>query len=133
MLRRSVTAAAVCGVLVLGCAGCASTHMKPFIGKDVRYIQVEDGAPVNVFDLPGGVRAFQYQWGGGRYYAPKTTTTSGQVQLVGDAAYYTEQKLETGGGVVDSPGCLVTYMARWNGDKQGWIVAEIAYPHRMFC
>lgn len=113
--------------------GCGSTHMKQFIGKDARFIEVQDGPPARVFDLPDGVRAFQYYWGGGRYYIPRTTTTNGQVQLVGTAAYYTEQKLESGGVVVESQGCLITYMARWNTEKQGWIVTDISYPHRAVC
>lgn len=48
--------------IVLAASGCVSTHMKKFIGQDVRYIEVEDGAPVKVIDLPDGQRAFQYLW-----------------------------------------------------------------------
>lgn len=114
-------------------SACASTHMKKFIGKDVRYIQIDDGAPVNVFDLPDGRRAFQYLWGGGRYVVPQTTTTQGQVQLVGDKAYYTEQKVESGGFVVDNPGCLITYIAEWSAEKKGWIVVDFSYPKRLVC
>jgi hypothetical protein len=107
--------------------------MKKFIGRDARYIQVEDGLPVNVFDLPDGVRAFQYYWGGGRYVVPKTTSTAGEVQLVGNAAYYSERQIETGGAVIDSPGCLITYLTKWDAAKQGWIVTSISYPHRLVC
>ena len=57
--------------------------MKQFIGKDARLIQIEDGPLVNAFDLPEGKRAFRFRWGGGTYVVPKTTTTTGQVQLVG--------------------------------------------------
>ena len=60
----------------LSSLACVSTHMKQFIGKDVRYIAVEDGPPVNVFDMPDDRRAFQYYWGGGSYVVPTTTTTS---------------------------------------------------------
>jgi hypothetical protein len=119
--------------VVLFASACASTHMKQFIGKDARYIAVQDGPPAYVFDLPDGTRAFQYYWGGGTYQLPKTTTTNGQVQLVGNAAYYSEQQLETGGGIVSSAGCLVTYIAKWNPDAKGWIVRQISYPHRLVC
>lgn len=119
--------------MVMTTLACGSTHMKKFIGRDVRYVAVDDGQPVAVFDLPDGVRAFQYRWGGGTYVAPKTTTTNGQVQLVGTAAYYTEQKIESGGQVVTSDGCLITYLARWDAEKQGWIVRDISYPHRLVC
>ena len=118
---------------LIGNAGCGSTHMKKFVGRDVRYIAVEDGPPVHVFDLPEGRRAFQYYWGGGKYVVPKTTTTQGQVQLTGDAAYYSEQKVESGGFVVESQGCLITYLAEWNAVKKGWIVVDISYPKRLVC
>jgi len=114
-------------------AGCVSTHMKKYIGKDVRYIAVEDGPPVNVFDMPDGRRAFQYRWGGGQYVVPKTTTAQGQVQLVGDGGYYSEQKVESGGFVVESQGCLITYFGEWNAAKKGWIVVDISYPKRLVC
>src|SRR5690242_18299146 len=83
---RGLTTAVVMVGLVMG-GGCVSTHMKRFVGKDVRYVQVEDGQPIRVFDLPDGKRAFQFLWGGGTYVVPKTTTSQGSVQLVGDEAY----------------------------------------------
>ena len=131
MTSRRINAALL--AFVLAVSGCVSTHMKKFIGKDVRYIEIDDGAPVKVFDLPDGRRAFQYLWGGGRYVVPQTTTTSGQVQLVGDKAYYSEQKIQSGGFVVDNPGCVITYIAEWNATKKGWIVADISYPKRAVC
>ena len=30
--------------------GCVSTHMRQFIGQDVREVVLSDGPPVNVFD-----------------------------------------------------------------------------------
>jgi hypothetical protein len=100
--RVPVRIVAIAVAILAASAACVSTHMKKYLGKDVRYIAVDDGAPVNVFDMPDGRRAFQYFWGGGTYVVPKTTTTQGQVQLVGDAAYYSEQKLESGGFMVQS-------------------------------
>jgi hypothetical protein len=112
---------------------CVSTHMKKYIGRDARYIQTEDGPPVNVFDLPDGRRAFQYFWGGGTYRVPQTTSTAGQVQLVGDSVYYAEQKIESGGQVIQSEGCRITYLAKWDPTQKGWIVTEISYPKRLVC
>jgi hypothetical protein len=120
------------GVL-LTLSGCVSTHMKKYIGKDARYIQIEDGPPTNVFDLPDGRRAFQYLWGGGTYKMPRTAITTGQVQLIGDAAYYSEQKIESGGQIIESEGCRITYLARWEPTQKGWIVTEISYPNRLVC
>lgn len=130
-MRSSVVALVL---LTLICsASCVSTHMKKYVGRDARYIAVDDGPPVNVFDMPDGRRAFQYRWGGGHYVVPKTTSTQGQVQLVGDAAYYSQQKVESGGFVVESEGCLITYFADWNSAKNGWIVVDISYPKRPVC
>ena len=71
--------------------------MKRFIGKNTRYIDIDDGAPVNAFDLPDGRRAFQYLWGGGTCVVPHTTRTRGRVQLVGNTAYHTEREAPAGG------------------------------------
>ena len=117
----------------LSSLACVSTHMKQFIGKDVRYIAVEDGPPVNVFDMPDDRRAFQYYWGGGSYVVPTTTTTSSRVQLVGSEAFYSEQKIESGEFMVRSDGCLITYFAEWDSTAEGWIVVDIAYPDRLVC
>src|SRR5437870_2458740 len=111
---KRISALLIIIVAVLNAAACGSSHMKKFMGKDVRYIAVDDGPPANVFDMPDGRRAFQYYWGGGRYYVPKTTTDQGHVQLVGDSVYYSEQKIESGGLAVQSQGCLITYFAEWN-------------------
>lgn len=121
----------ILALLVL--SGCVSTHMKKYIGKDARYIQVEDGPPVHVFDLPDGRRAFQYFWGGGTFQVPRTETTQGQVQLIGDSAYYSEQKIESGGQVIESEGCRITYLTKWDASAKGWLVTEISYPKRLVC
>ena len=107
--------------------------MKQFIGKDVRYIAVQDGAPENVIDMPDGRRAFQYRWGGGTVSVPTRTTTSGQVQLVGDSVIYREERLTSGGGTFVSEGCLITYFAAWDASNQGWIVNDISYPKGLVC
>jgi hypothetical protein len=133
MTRRPWIRSGLALLLVGALGACVSTHMKQFLGKDARMIQVKDGPPVNVFDLPDGRRAFQYLWGGGTYAVPATQTTQGRVQIIGDAIYYTEQKIGTGGYVVNNPGCLITYLAHWDAAKRGWIVDEISYPKRLAC
>jgi hypothetical protein len=58
MLKR--LGSAVVGIALLcSVAGCVSTHMKQFIIKDARFIQVQDGPPIAVFDLTDGRCAFQ--------------------------------------------------------------------------
>lgn len=119
------------GALIM--TGCASTHMKAFVGKDIRHVVLSDGQPENVMDMPDGTRAFQFRWGGGRVYVPQTTNANGQVQLVGNSAYYSEQRLSSGGFIVNSPGCLITYFARWNPEAKGWAVVSYKYPKQMVC
>ena len=132
-LTRRLLGGVLVVLLVSGVAGCVSTHMKQFIGKDAVYIQIEDGPPVDVFDLPDGRRAFQYFWGGGTYQIPKTATTQGQVTMIGSTAWYSEQKIESGGQVIESNGCRITYLTKWDTVRKGWIVMEIAYPKRLSC
>ena len=107
--------------------------MKRFVGKDTRYIDIDDDAPVNAFDLPDGRRAFQYPWDGGTYVVPHTRTTRGRVQLVGNTAYHTKQKLLPGAYMVENPGRVITYIAEWNGARNGWFVVAISNPTRAVC
>ncbi len=107
--------------------------MKRFVGKDTRYIDIDGDAPVNAFDLPDGRRAFQYLWDGGTCVVPHTTRTRGRVQLVGNTAYHTKQKLLPGDCVLENPGRVITYIAEWNGAKTGWFVVAISNPTRAVC
>jgi hypothetical protein len=103
--------------------------MKQFVGKDIREVMVADGPPVHQFDMGDGRRAFQWYIGGGTYVIPQTTT--GTVTNVGGQAFV--NATTTGGQVVSSEGCLVTYIAV-PGEKNGaWIVKDIAFPDRLFC
>lgn len=117
----------------LGLQGCYSKHMKAFIGRDIRYVVVSDGQSENAMDMPDGQRAFQFRVGGGAVAVPTRTTTNGDIQLVGNSIYYSQQKLETAGGIVRLPGCLVTYFARWDAAQKGWIVTSISYPKQLVC
>lgn len=71
--------------------------------------------------------------GWGRLYVPQQTTTTGQIQLVGNSAYYSEQKLASGGFIVENPGCLITYFAKWDPPTKAWTVVGYTYPHRLVC
>ena len=130
-MRASPRLVVVAASLLL--ATCVSTHMRQFIGRDIRYVAVDSGRPVNVFDMPDGRRAFQYYWGGGTVPVPAVTTTDGEIQLVGDEVWYTETAVQVAGGVIESEGCLITYFASWVDESQGWIVDEVSYPGTWFC
>ena len=38
-----------------------------------------------------------------------------------------------GGRGVQNAGCLITYLAEWNAEADGWIVVDISYPGRLVC
>lgn len=114
-------------------AGCVSTHMRQFIGEDIREVVMSDGAPVNVFDYSGGQRVFQFYWGGGSYTVPATSTTSGRAYAIGSTVYGSTTTISTPARTVSNEGCLTSYITRWDEDRSGWIVEDIRYPQRLVC
>ncbi len=113
--------------------GCASTHMKQYIGKDVREIIIDSGPPINAFDMGDGRRAFQFRWGGGTYVMPQTTTVTGSATAIGNTSWYSGSAITSGGGAVTSEGCILTYFARWNSERKAWIVTEYRVPKQLVC
>jgi hypothetical protein len=124
---------AVVVLVAVAAIGCASTHMKQYLGKDIREVVLDSGPPINAFDMSDGTRAFQFRWGGGTYVIPQTTTTTGSVTAVGNSAWFQSQSIATGGGVVTSEGCVITYLARWDQQRQSWIVSNYRYPKGLVC
>jgi len=120
-------------VLTILLTGCASTHMKQYMGQDIREVIIESGPPMNAFDMGDGQRAFQFLWGGGTVALPQITTGSGQVTAIGNAAWYSGTAITSGGGVYHSDGCVLTYLTRWDESRHGWVVVAYRYPQRMFC
>lgn len=120
-------------VLLLFLSGCVSTHMKQYIGKDIREVILDSGPPLNAMDMEGRIRAFQFRWGGGAYSVPSTTQTSGTISSYGNSAWLSSTSITTGGGVVHSEGCLISYLTRWDGSRQTWVVTDIRYPKRLVC
>ena len=118
---------------IIALIACASTHMKQYVGKDIREVLLDSGPPNYAFDMPDGTRAFQFRWGGGTYVVPQSTTTTGTVTAVGDSAWYQSHSITTGGGVVTSEGCILTYITEWDEKRHGWIVIDYRYPKRLFC
>lgn len=113
--------------------GCASTHMKQYLGKDIREVIIDSGPPINAFDMGDGRRAFQFRWGGGSFVVPQTTTASGSVTSIGNSAWYSGSAISTGGGVITSEGCIITYFARWNKNRKTWIVIDYRFPKQLVC
>jgi hypothetical protein len=114
-------------------SGCASTHMERYVGKDIREVILDSGPPVNALDLDGGRRAFQFRWGGGTFLVPSQTTTTGQINVTGNTAWLQSRTLSTGGGIISSEGCIVTYITTFNAAKQSWIVESYRIPKQLVC
>lgn len=114
-------------------ASCASTHMKQYVGRDIRDVMLDSGPPFNAFDMPDGTRAFQFRWGGGTFVLPQTTSTTGTVTAVGNSAWFQGQSISSGGGAITSEGCIITYFGKWNEVNKGWTVVSYRYPKQLVC
>ncbi len=119
--------------IALVVVGCASTHMKQYLGKDIREVVLDSRAPINAFDLPDSTRVFQFRWDGGTYGVPQTTMTTGSVMAVGNSVWFQSQSITTGGGVVTSEGCVITYTTTWDPQRQAWIVSGYRIPKQLVC
>ncbi len=128
-MRRVLAFLAVATVL----AGCVSTHMKQYMGKDVRYVVVDNGPPMYAFDMGDGRRAFQWPWGGGTYHVPEVESATTSGTAIGPNVWLTRTKIKTGGHTVTSEGCIITYFARWDERREAWFVVDYSYPKRLVC
>jgi hypothetical protein len=115
--------------LLVALSGCVSTHMKQFVGKDIREVMIEDGPPVAQFDLADGRRAFQWHTDGVSFTTPQYTT--GTMNQIGAATFV--NATTTGGQTITSSGCYLTYIARQDDTRAAWIVEDYRYPDRLFC
>lgn len=104
--------------------------MKQYVGKDIREVILDDGQPIDAIDMGDGVRAFVYPFGGGTYVMPSVSTTSGSVSRSG---WLSATTITSPGGVIDVPPCRMTYFARWDAARGGWIIHEYRIPKQLAC
>ena len=114
-------------------SGCASSHMKQYINKDIREIAIDNGPPMNAFDMGDGLRVFQWRWGGGTYVIPETNSVVGNVLVSGKTAWYSATSIKTGGYTLTSAGCVLSYFALWNKERNAWIVKDYRIPKQLVC
>jgi len=119
--------------LALSLSGCASTHMKQYMGKDIREVVLDSGPPVNALDMGDGVRAFQFRWGGGAMVVPTTTRATASATSIGNQTWYQVEAITQPGGVVASEGCIITYLTAWNPEKTSWVVTGYRIPKELVC
>lgn len=124
---------ALMSIASLALSGCVSTHMKTFIGKDIREVMLTEGLPMNAFDLSDGRRAFQYKFGGGVFTAPQVSNTTTSATGVGNSVWLDQRTITQPAAILDSPGCLISYIAEFTPSKSSWIVIDIRYPKQLVC
>lgn len=107
--------------------GCASQIMRSYIGKDVREVMLDYGAPANAFDMGDGRRAFQWVIGKS-YTTPVTATTTGTVNNYNSTSWINSNTMITGGQTINSK-CIYTLFAHWNEDINGWFITGFKKPN----
>lgn len=120
---------ALLSLVAVSLAGCASQIMRSYVGKDVREVMLDYGAPANAFDMGDGRRAFQWV-DGSSYTVPVTATTTSSVNTLGSTSWVNSNTTITGGQTINSR-CLYTLFARWNEDVKGWYVTDFRKPNLM--
>lgn len=104
--------------LVLLLAGCASQIMKGYIGKPVQAVVVDYGPPSASFDMSDGRKAFQWSRTSS-YTLPTTAYTT-------NTAYSSYTTVAGGQQITEH--CVYTLFARWNADREAWIVTGFNDP-----
>ena len=107
--------------------------MKRFVGKDTRYIDIDDDAPVNAFDLPDGRRAFQYPWDGGTCVVPHNNENSGPGAACREHGLLHEAEAPAGGLRAREPRVRDHLHRGVERRKNGWFVVAISNPTRAVC
>lgn len=51
-------------VAAIALAACASTEMKPYVGRPIEDVLLAYGPPAQTIDMADGRRAYQFPWGG---------------------------------------------------------------------
>jgi hypothetical protein len=122
-MKRLISLLIICATV----SACASHFAKGYIGKTAVDLELENGKPANIVELPDGRRSYQYYWGGGTFVTPQTTT--GSVNVIGNTALVHAQT--TPAAVISSPGCIINFIAEQQGDR--WVVTEARWPNRLVC
>ena len=117
--------AIIAGSLIL--AGCVSTEMRALVGQPIQEAQIRYGPPVQVVDMPDGGRAYGFHYGGGAAVLPSSSRTTAFV----NGPVISAQTQTMPGGVVELPGCTITFMARQHGPA--WVIEDIRVPKQLVC
>ncbi|REF72393.1 hypothetical protein [Paracoccus versutus] len=107
--------------LVMAVAGCASSIMQSYVGKDITEAAMDYGPPAGVMDLPDGRRAFMWRMTQGTVM-PQTTNYS----AVQSGNWVTGTATTYGGGV-STWQCTYTLIGQRN-PKGSYTVVDFRKP-----
>ncbi|MBY8821946.1 hypothetical protein [Sphingomonas colocasiae] len=119
--RLSVPAALLLAISVL--AGCSADIMRGYVGRPPEAVMARYGPPVDVRDLPGGRRAYQWLEESTVTAFGATTTT---VEEKGRRRPRQEITTEFAPSTTETQRCFYTFYAR--RAAEGWLIDGFEKP-----
>ena len=65
--------------------------------------------------------------------APQVSNITGSAAVVGKSFWLDQRTITQPAAIVESGGCLISYIAEFNNSSSSWIVTEIRYPKQLVC
>jgi hypothetical protein len=142
----------LCLVIVSGCA-VNTNRLKGYIGQGIRQVMIDYGRPVNVIDMGGGVRAYQFTESNTRVL-PKQETVRTNSTTYGNTRTNGNLFGSSGNGTFNSSGrgsastnttqtyvtterinfdCTYTLMTAFARSTGNWVVTEVKSPTGLRC
>ena len=122
-------------VAVMALAGCelpakppnTSQQFASMIGSPIQTMMLRNGNPTNVFDMPGGGRAFQWEMSTttSRPVYVDQTATLGRAPLTGGLGYNSQTTITGGSRTIT---CLFSLLTVWNEEQKTWIIVSYERP-----
>ncbi len=126
-MSKPIISSAFIALVLFTIASCASTEMKTLVGKPIEEAMFAYGRPENVINLSDNSKAYQFRWGGGTTVLPSQSTSTAQVY--GNNA--TVRTTATPALIMESQGCLITFITVNNGDKD--VITDYRIPKQLVC
>lgn len=118
----------IIAVLALALSGCATGIMESYVGRSVPEAAVRYGPPTNVFDMPDGRRAFQWEMSSS-YVTPRQTYANVNIYAPPGSAFASASGYSTtSGGNVMTQTCLYTVYGRFDPMMNTWIIVGFERP-----
>lgn len=116
-------------------SGCATTIMDGFVGKPLQQVMVRYGPPANVFDMPDGRRAFQWNISS-NYVVPGSSQSYTTANVYAPPGAFATVNATTYGtstpGYVGQMDCLYTMYGQYDAVTKAWVLVGYEKP-RLMC